>query len=111
MSDSSLSIKDASGRQFSLLNDVSPSKQEQKPVLKTNTTTKRKYHCIAPGCNKSFTTRYCYYNYRKYVSSKINLTSFYAVVTWQDIIAFIQEKRISIVFILVAPVDSLAKTI
>ncbi|KAI8878993.1 hypothetical protein K501DRAFT_257674 [Backusella circina FSU 941] len=63
MSDSSLSIKDASGRHFSLLNDVAPSKQDQKPVLKstattttTTTTTKRKYHCIAPGCNKSFTT-------------------------------------------------------
>ncbi|KAI8142030.1 hypothetical protein BJV82DRAFT_616903 [Fennellomyces sp. T-0311] len=43
----SLSIKDAAGRQISLLNDQPP---PQKPVGR------RRYHCTEPGCNKSFTT-------------------------------------------------------
>ncbi|CAO3622225.1 unnamed protein product [Cunninghamella blakesleeana] len=46
---STLSIKDATGRQISLLNN-----NQQNTV--TVVAGKRKYHCIEPGCNKSFTT-------------------------------------------------------
>ncbi|KAI9313529.1 hypothetical protein BX666DRAFT_2030311 [Dichotomocladium elegans] len=46
--DSSLSIKDSSGRQISLLND-------QPPPVKTPMV-KRRYHCTEHGCHKSFTT-------------------------------------------------------
>ncbi|CAO3651388.1 unnamed protein product [Mucor fragilis] len=68
--DSTLSIKNASGKTFSLLND-SPSnatsssgRTEETSFRVTKLTTsmtlpvqpKRKYHCIEPGCNKSFTT-------------------------------------------------------
>ncbi|KAI8096389.1 uncharacterized protein BX664DRAFT_323892 [Halteromyces radiatus] len=48
-SEPGLSIKDASGRQISLLND-SP------PPSSSSFTTRRRYHCTEPGCNKSFTT-------------------------------------------------------
>ncbi|ORX49201.1 hypothetical protein DM01DRAFT_1409658 [Hesseltinella vesiculosa] len=74
------SVTDASGRQISLLNDrgavEAPSSPDNAttwlpPVIHTNadqqqqiqqqpsppsTSTKRKYHCTEPGCNKSFTT-------------------------------------------------------
>ncbi|GAN09708.1 hypothetical protein MAM1_0285d09240 [Mucor ambiguus] len=66
--DSTLSIKNASGKTFSLLND-SPSnamsaRSEETSFKVTKLTTsmtlpvqpKRKYHCTEPGCNKSFTT-------------------------------------------------------
>ncbi|KAI8085900.1 uncharacterized protein B0P05DRAFT_506827 [Gilbertella persicaria] len=60
MNEGLLSVKNASGRQVSLLN----SNEEPQPVA-INTPeewqqdpqqSKRKYHCIEPGCNKSFTT-------------------------------------------------------
>ncbi|KAI8377489.1 uncharacterized protein BYT42DRAFT_570498 [Radiomyces spectabilis] len=69
-----LSIKDATGRQMSLLNDDHPSSHQprplnttySKPMESTATTTttpqnasppaRRRYHCMEPGCNKSFTT-------------------------------------------------------
>lgn len=44
MNEGLLSVKNASGRQVSLLNTA----EEE---------SKRKYHCTEPGCNKSFTTR------------------------------------------------------
>ncbi|KAI9486542.1 MAG: hypothetical protein EXX96DRAFT_549468 [Benjaminiella poitrasii] len=47
--DSALLIKNASGKQFSLLNDGSSSSV-------SNIESRRKYHCFEPGCNKSFTT-------------------------------------------------------
>lgn len=66
-----LSIKDASGRHISLLNNepqtVYAPHTPTTPVTKTaaatatSTTTasgRRRYHCTEPGCNKSFTTRY-----------------------------------------------------
>ena len=78
--DSPLSIKDASGRQISLLNSnkqnnscSSPSSSSSSLAAPVTTTTndflratatrqpstgRRKYHCTEPGCNKSFTTRY-----------------------------------------------------
>ncbi|CEI95757.1 Putative Acetylcholinesterase [Rhizopus microsporus] len=43
MNEGLLSVKNASGRQVSLLNTA----EEE---------SKRKYHCTEPGCNKSFTT-------------------------------------------------------
>ncbi|KAI8063605.1 hypothetical protein BC940DRAFT_335815 [Gongronella butleri] len=57
-------MKDATGRSVSLLNEPStgstPSAPIPAPILVTHPTTtyssKRKYHCIEPGCNKSFTT-------------------------------------------------------
>ncbi|KAI8350391.1 hypothetical protein BD560DRAFT_409799 [Blakeslea trispora] len=61
--DSSLSIKNASGKTFSLLNQ--PETENNTMIFKVNkmkssihlpTTPKRKYHCSEPGCNKSFTT-------------------------------------------------------
>lgn len=60
MIDSALSIKNASGKTFSLLNDTSSSQPSENNKLTTPTsatTPKRKYHCNEPGCNKSFTTR------------------------------------------------------
>lgn len=51
---SNLSIKDAAGRQISLLNN---SNNTQQTTTVTVIAGKRKYHCIEPGCNKSFTTR------------------------------------------------------
>ncbi|CAO0802074.1 unnamed protein product [Mucor circinelloides] len=65
--DSTLSIKNASGKTFSLLNDspstdtVSRSETSFKVTKLTTSMTlpvqpRRKYHCIEPGCNKSFTT-------------------------------------------------------
>lgn len=85
--DSTLSVIDASGRQISLLNDKTieqdpvslpgsplshssdePTTTWMPPVIHTNNnnnttdqnstiSSKRKYHCSEPGCNKSFTTR------------------------------------------------------
>lgn len=86
MNEGLLSVKNASGRQVSLLNtsDDEPEQQQQlpqqiqplhqqSPQLRAPTSptsfsssdewqqdaqqSKRKYHCIEPGCNKSFTTR------------------------------------------------------
>ncbi|KAF1799289.1 C2H2-type zinc finger transcription factor [Mucor lusitanicus] len=66
--DSTLSIKNASGKTFSLLNDspcnAATRSAEETSFKVTKLTTsmtlpvqpKRKYHCIEPGCNKSFTT-------------------------------------------------------
>jgi hypothetical protein len=62
--DSALSIKNASGKTFSLLNDNNTTKSTFKVNKLTSATinspvaAKRKYHCTEPGCNKSFTTRY-----------------------------------------------------
>ena len=58
-----LSIKDACGRQISLLNDQpsQPPLPQQKQKQSTATTStnggRRRYHCTERGCNKSFTTR------------------------------------------------------
>jgi len=72
MNEGLLSVKNASGRQVSLLNnnDEQPESPSGKiPTSPTSFTSsadewqqdaqqsKRKYHCIEPGCNKSFTTR------------------------------------------------------
>ncbi|KAI8393922.1 uncharacterized protein BYT42DRAFT_641030 [Radiomyces spectabilis] len=46
-----LSIKDAAGRQINLLNDSHPPSANNVPIVG-----RRKYHCLEPGCNKSFTT-------------------------------------------------------
>ncbi|KAI9488482.1 hypothetical protein BDB00DRAFT_982325 [Zychaea mexicana] len=68
--ESPLSIKDASGRQISLLNNStysSPSSPPPPPpapstdflratASRQSSTGRRKYHCTEPGCNKSFTT-------------------------------------------------------
>lgn len=64
MNEGLLSVKNASGRQVSLLNT---SEEEETSILPTSPTaedwqqdaqlSKRKYHCIEPGCHKSFTTR------------------------------------------------------
>jgi uncharacterized Zn-finger protein len=63
--DSTLSIKNASGKTFSLLNESPISSKSTETSFKvTKLTTsmtlpvqpRRKYHCIEPGCNKSFTT-------------------------------------------------------
>ncbi|KAK4510961.1 transcriptional repressor [Mucor velutinosus] len=70
--DSALSIKNASGKTFSLLNDspsnaaisASHGRSEETSFKVTKLTTsmtlpvqpKRKYHCVELGCNKSFTT-------------------------------------------------------
>ncbi|PHZ07775.1 uncharacterized protein RHIMIDRAFT_220394 [Rhizopus microsporus ATCC 52813] len=53
-----LSIKDASGRHVSLLNDNTPTNYKMNSLNSANTTitVRRKYHCTEPGCNKSFTT-------------------------------------------------------
>ncbi|CAO3606593.1 unnamed protein product [Mucor hiemalis] len=64
MDSTTLSIKNASGKTFSLLNDSSNSGHQQRHFqvnkLTTSMTavspTRRKYHCTEPGCNKSFTT-------------------------------------------------------
>lgn len=55
-----LSIKDASGRHVSLLNENTPANYKMNSLNSANTTitVRRKYHCTEPGCNKSFTTRY-----------------------------------------------------
>ncbi|CEP11742.1 hypothetical protein [Parasitella parasitica] len=70
MNEGLLSVKNASGRQVSLLNT---SDEQLDSIVKTPTSpasfsssadewqqdaqqSKRKYHCIEPGCNKSFTT-------------------------------------------------------
>ncbi|ORZ22253.1 hypothetical protein BCR42DRAFT_487836 [Absidia repens] len=60
-SDSALSVKDATGRHISLLNDYHQqqqyqSKRQEQPSSTSSFNGKRKYHCIEPGCNKSFTT-------------------------------------------------------
>jgi hypothetical protein len=66
MNEGLLSVKNASGRQVSLLN--SNDEPQQQPTSPTSFSSpeewqqdaqqsKRKYHCIEPGCNKSFTTR------------------------------------------------------
>ncbi|GAA5811906.1 hypothetical protein MFLAVUS_005353 [Mucor flavus] len=53
--DSTLSIKNASGKTFSLLNDTfkltTLNSSMNVPIAP-----RRKYHCSEPGCNKSFTT-------------------------------------------------------
>lgn len=63
--DSTLSIKNASGKTFSLLNESPISNKSTATSFKvTKLTTsmtlpvqpRRKYHCVEPGCNKSFTT-------------------------------------------------------
>lgn len=70
---SSFSVKDANGRQISLLNNNSSNnsdsysdqnqlqRDQQYQQLLTSVTVRptqrRKYHCSEPGCNKSFTTR------------------------------------------------------
>ncbi|KAI8646981.1 hypothetical protein BD408DRAFT_409001 [Parasitella parasitica] len=62
--DSTLSIKNASGKTFSLLNESPSCTQSEVSFKVTKLTTamtlpvqpKRKYHCTEPGCNKSFTT-------------------------------------------------------
>ncbi|CAO3651254.1 unnamed protein product [Mucor hiemalis] len=73
MNEGLLSVKNASGRQVSLLNtsdEPQPQPQSQPSPITTATgsfspsedwqqdaqQSKRKYHCIEPGCNKSFTT-------------------------------------------------------
>lgn len=58
-----LSVKDAHGRQISLLNDacpaVTPPQQQQQEEQPTQSNYgRRRYHCTEPGCKKSFTTRY-----------------------------------------------------
>ncbi|KAL1930419.1 hypothetical protein VTP01DRAFT_10581 [Rhizomucor pusillus] len=69
---SSFSVKDANGRQISLLNNNSSNnsdsysdqnqlqRDQQYQQLLTSVTVRptqrRKYHCSEPGCNKSFTT-------------------------------------------------------
>ncbi|ORZ25238.1 hypothetical protein BCR42DRAFT_316306, partial [Absidia repens] len=57
-SDSTLSVKDATGRHISLLNDNQQPQQQQQeqPTPIPSYNGKRKYHCTEPGCNKSFTT-------------------------------------------------------
>ncbi|KAG1472399.1 hypothetical protein G6F56_001562 [Rhizopus delemar] len=62
-SDLVLSIKNASGRHVNLLNEstIAPSLSAFRinPLessLNSSITSKRKYHCDEPGCNKSFTT-------------------------------------------------------
>ncbi|CAO3595072.1 unnamed protein product [Absidia cylindrospora] len=61
-SDSTLSVKDATGRHISLLNDYQQqqqrcqAKKQEQPTSTSSFNGKRKYHCIEPGCNKSFTT-------------------------------------------------------
>ncbi|GAA5805194.1 hypothetical protein EDC94DRAFT_521822 [Helicostylum pulchrum] len=63
MNEGLLSVKNASGRQVSLLN----TNDEPQTVIRVPTSptsedwsdsqqSKRKYHCVEPGCNKSFTT-------------------------------------------------------
>ncbi|KAI9487175.1 MAG: hypothetical protein EXX96DRAFT_68429 [Benjaminiella poitrasii] len=65
MNEGLLSVKNASGRQVSLLNSnddleqYSPSPNEQSLQQQQDNSqqqSKRKYHCTEPGCNKSFTT-------------------------------------------------------
>ncbi|KAI8341527.1 hypothetical protein BC941DRAFT_467582 [Chlamydoabsidia padenii] len=57
-SDSTLSVKDATGRHISLLNDQQQAKhdQDQEHTSMVSFNSKRKYHCVEIGCNKSFTT-------------------------------------------------------
>jgi hypothetical protein len=65
MSEGLLSVKNASGRQVSLLNTNDEPSTTTSPTSFSSTEewqqdaqqSKRKYHCIEPGCNKSFTTR------------------------------------------------------
>ncbi|KAI9030012.1 hypothetical protein CLU79DRAFT_419361 [Phycomyces nitens] len=52
--DPALSIKDASGRHLSLLNESTYSPKATRPTAEQ--TIRRKYHCTSPGCHKSFTT-------------------------------------------------------
>ncbi|KAI8145441.1 hypothetical protein BJV82DRAFT_603675 [Fennellomyces sp. T-0311] len=67
--DSPLSIKDANGRQISLLNNTfinttssppspppAPTADFLRAASRQPSTGRRKYHCTEPGCNKSFTT-------------------------------------------------------
>lgn len=56
-SDSALSVRDARGRQISLLCDTVPTTPSSKATT-TAAAGRRRYHCTEPGCNKSFTTRY-----------------------------------------------------
>ncbi|CAO3676256.1 unnamed protein product [Rhizopus stolonifer] len=57
--DSTLSTKNSFGRQVSLLNDtpvmINPSELKANS-MSAKVSSKRKYHCIELGCNKSFTT-------------------------------------------------------
>ncbi|KAL0075214.1 hypothetical protein J3Q64DRAFT_1763394 [Phycomyces blakesleeanus] len=53
-SDSILSIKDATGRHLSLLNEPNHSHKIISPIPKNGM--RRKYHCAFSGCYKSFTT-------------------------------------------------------
>ncbi|KAL1928409.1 hypothetical protein VTP01DRAFT_2765 [Rhizomucor pusillus] len=54
-SDSALSVRDARGRQISLLCDTVPTTPSSKATT-TAAAGRRRYHCTEPGCNKSFTT-------------------------------------------------------
>ncbi|KAI8344069.1 hypothetical protein BC941DRAFT_497432 [Chlamydoabsidia padenii] len=57
-----LSVKDAHGRQISLLNDAScpvvtpQEQQQQQQQTNQSNSNRRRYHCTEPGCKKSFTT-------------------------------------------------------
>ncbi|CDH52029.1 hypothetical protein RO3G_00589 [Lichtheimia corymbifera JMRC:FSU:9682] len=56
-SDSPLSVKDANGRQISLLNNNNNSNNAiVNNARSRQSMSRRKYHCTAPGCDKSFTT-------------------------------------------------------
>lgn len=95
MNESLLSVKNASGRQVSLLN--APAQD-----------TKRKYHCTEPGCNKSFTTRQVAHDYH----GNRELTLYKNKVgIWLDTIEFTRVKRISLVYFLVVSQDFHVKTI
>ncbi|KAI7898654.1 uncharacterized protein BX663DRAFT_524272 [Cokeromyces recurvatus] len=54
--DSTLLIKNASGKQFSLLNNEDSKVNSKTSTLSSNFDPRRKYHCNEAGCNKSFTT-------------------------------------------------------
>ncbi|KAI8992283.1 hypothetical protein BDB01DRAFT_716930 [Pilobolus umbonatus] len=58
MNEGLLSSKNALGRQVSLLNQINDYQLNLSTVQDSvdNQQQKRKYHCIEPGCNKSFTT-------------------------------------------------------
>lgn len=99
-----LSVKDASGRHISLLNSTSPysyyytdssttssapsspsssddghaspTRSHMASIRSSSTYGKRRYHCMEPGCNKSFTTRYRLYS-AEYIFFYRNLTKSY----------------------------------
>lgn len=67
---------------------------------------RRKYHCTEPGCNKSFTTRYvCVSCVSLYMLTRVSI-----VDIWHDIIVFILEKRTFHVCFLDVSQDFLDKT-